>query len=221
MGYKIAIDGPAGAGKSTVAKIISKELGYVYIDTGAMYRAFGLFLVNNNIDVNNESEIAKVVDKVNISIKFVQNEQHIYLNNEDVTDLIRTPIISEAASSCSVHQCVRTKLVNMQQELAKSTSVVMDGRDIGSVVLPDANLKIFLTASVDTRAKRRIKDYKDKGITKTLEEVTKEIEERDYRDTHRDNSPLVQVEDAILIDSSNMSIDEVVDKIISLADGKR
>lgn len=221
MGYKIAIDGPAGAGKSTVAKIISKELGYVYIDTGAMYRAFGLFLVNNNIDVNNETEIAKVVDKVNISIKFVQNEQHIYLNNEDVTDLIRTPIISEAASSCSVHQCVRTKLVNMQQELAKSTSVVMDGRDIGSVVLPDANLKIFLTASVDTRAKRRIKDYKDKGITKTLEEVTKEIEERDYRDTHRDNSPLVQVEDAILIDSSNMSIDEVVDKIISLADGKR
>ncbi len=219
MSYKIAIDGPAGAGKSTVAKIISKELGYVYIDTGAMYRAFGLFLVNNNIDVNNEEEISKVVDKVNISIKFVQNEQHIYLNGEDVTDMIRTPIISEAASSCSVHACVRTKLVSMQQELARSTSVVMDGRDIGSVVLPDANLKIFLTASVEVRAKRRIKDYEEKGIKKNLDEVMKEIEERDYRDTHRDNSPLTQVKDAILIDSSNMNIDEVVDKIISLADG--
>jgi cytidylate kinase len=158
---------------------------------------------------------------VNISIKFVQNEQHIYLNGEDVTDKIRTPIISEAASSCSVHAPVRTKLVSMQQELAKSTSVVMDGRDIGSVVLPDANLKIFLTASVEVRAKRRIKDYEEKGISKTLEEVMKEIEERDYRDTHRDNSPLTQVEDAILIDSSNMNIDEVVDKIISLADGVR
>lgn len=219
MGFQIAIDGPAGAGKSTVAKLISKELGYIYIDTGAMYRAFGLYLLNNNIDVNDEDAISKVVEKVNISIEFVQGEQKIYLNNEDVTDKIRTPEIGGAASSCSVHKCVREKLVALQQELANKQSVVMDGRDIGSVVLPNANLKIFLTASVEVRAKRRILDYKQKGIEKSLDEMIKEIEERDYRDSHRENSPLTRVEDAILIDSSNMSIDDVVDKIIFYADG--
>ena len=221
MGFQIAIDGPAGAGKSTVAKLISKELGYIYIDTGAMYRAFGLYLLNNNIDVNDEDAISKVVEKVNISIEFVQGEQKIYLNNEDVTDKIRTPEIGQAASSCSVHKCVREKLVALQQELANKQSVVMDGRDIGSVVLPNANLKIFLTASVEVRAKRRILDYKQKGIEKPLDEMIKEIEERDYRDSHRENSPLTQVKDAILIDSSNMSIDDVVDKIIFYADGGR
>jgi cytidylate kinase len=219
MGFQIAIDGPAGAGKSTVAKLISKELGYIYIDTGAMYRAFGLYLLNNNIAVNDEDAISKVVEKVNISIEFVQGEQKIYLNNEDVTDKIRTPEIGGAASSCSVHKCVREKLVALQQELASKQSVVMDGRDIGSVVLPNANVKIFLTASVEVRAKRRILDYKQKGIEKSLDEMIKEIEERDYRDTHRENSPLTRVKDAILIDSSNMSIDEVVDKIIYYADG--
>lgn len=219
MGFQIAIDGPAGAGKSTVAKLISKELGYIYIDTGAMYRAFGLYLLNNNIDVNDEDAISKVVEKVNISIEFVQGEQKIYLNNEDVTDKIRTPEIGGAASSCSVHKCVREKLVALQQELANKQSVVMDGRDIGSVVLPNANLKIFLTASVEVRAKRRILDYKQKGIEKSLDEMIKEIEERDYRDSHRENSPLTRVKDAILIDSSNMSIDDVVDKIIFYADG--
>lgn len=219
MGFQIAIDGPAGAGKSTVAKLISKELGYIYIDTGAMYRAFGLYLLNNNIDVNDEDAISKVVEKVNISIEFVQGEQKIYLNNEDVTDKIRTPEIGGAASSCSVHKCVREKLVALQQELASKQSVVMDGRDIGSVVLPNANLKIFLTASVEVRAKRRILDYKQKGIEKSLDEMIKEIEERDYRDSHRENSPLTRVNDAILIDSSNMSIDDVVDKIIFYADG--
>lgn len=221
MGFQIAIDGPAGAGKSTVAKLISKELGYIYIDTGAMYRAFGLYLLNNNIDVNDEDAISKVVEKVNISIEFVQGEQKIYLNNEDVTDKIRTPEIGGAASSCSVHKCVREKLVALQQELANKQSVVMDGRDIGSVVLPNANLKIFLTASVEVRAKRRILDYEQKGIEKSLDEMIKEIEERDYRDSHRENSPLTQVKDAILIDSSNMSIDDVVDKIIYYADGGR
>lgn len=221
MGFQIAIDGPAGAGKSTVAKLISKELGYIYIDTGAMYRAFGLYLLNNNIDVNDEDAISKVVEKVNISIEFVQGEQKIYLNNEDVTDKIRTPEIGGAASSCSVHKCVREKLVALQQELANKQSVVMDGRDIGSVVLPNANLKIFLTASVEVRAKRRILDYKQKGIEKSLDEMIKEIEERDYRDSHRENSPLTRVKDAILIDSSNMSIDDVVDKIIYYADGGR
>ena len=219
MGFQIAIDGPAGAGKSTVAKLISKELGYIYIDTGAMYRAFGLYLLNNNIAVNDEDAISKVVEKVNISIEFVQGEQKIYLNNEDVTDKIRTPEIGGAASSCSVHKCVREKLVALQQELASKQSVVMDGRDIGSVVLTNANVKIFLTASVEVRAKRRILDYKQKGIEKSLDEMIKEIEERDYRDTHRENSPLTRVKDAILIDSSNMSIDEVVDKIIYYADG--
>ena len=186
-----------------------------------MYRAFGLYLLNNNIDVNDEDAISKVVEKVNISIEFVQGEQKIYLNNEDVTDKIRTPEIGQAASSCSVHKCVREKLVALQQELANKQSVVMDGRDIGSVVLPNANLKIFLTASVEVRAKRRILDYKQKGIEKPLDEMIKEIEERDYRDSHRENSPLTQVKDAILIDSSNMSIDDVVDKIIFYADGGR
>ncbi len=219
MGFQIAIDGPAGAGKSTVAKAISKELGYIYIDTGAMYRAFGLYLLNNNINVNNEDEISKVIDKVNISIEFVNGEQRIYLNDVDVSDKIRTPEVGDAASSCSVHNCVRKKLVAMQQELASKSSVVMDGRDIGSVVLPNANLKIYLTASVLIRAKRRLEDYKQKGINKDLDELVKEIEERDYRDTHRDNSPLIKVSDAILIDSSDMTVDEVIDKIIYYADG--
>lgn len=219
MGFQIAIDGPAGAGKSSVAKIISKELGYIYIDTGAMYRAFGLYLLNNNIDINSEDDVSKQVDKVNISIEFVNGEQKIYLNNEDVTDKIRTPEVSEAASVCSTYASVRTKLVKLQQELGSKSSVVMDGRDIASVVLPNANVKIFLTASVAERAKRRIIDYKQKGIEKSIDEVSKEIEERDYRDSHRENSPLKKVDDAILIDSSDMTIDEVVDKIISYADG--
>ena len=219
MGYQIAIDGPAGAGKSTVAKAVAKELGYIYIDTGAMYRAFALYLINNNVDVNDEFAISKVIDKIDISLTYKDGVQHIFLNGEDVSDKIRTPLIGNGASSCSVHKNVREKLVLIQQELAKTVSVVMDGRDIASVILPKANLKIYLTASVEVRAKRRIIDYNNSGIKKTIEDVIKEIEERDYRDTHRDNSPLIQVEDAILIDTSDMTIDEVIDKVIFLADG--
>ncbi len=216
MKNSIAIDGPAGAGKSTIAKGIAKKLNFIYIDTGAMYRSVGYYCLNNNIDISNEELVNKVLDDIKIDLKFIDNIQRIYLNDKDVTDLIRTEKAGNAASMVSVYKKVRERLVLRQQEIALENNVVMDGRDIGTVVLPNATLKIFLTASSIERAKRRVNELKEKGIIKDVLEIQKEIEERDYRDSNREISPLKQADDAILVDTSNMKIDEEIDYIIKL-----
>ncbi|MDC7279745.1 (d)CMP kinase [Butyrivibrio fibrisolvens] len=216
MAMNVAIDGPAGAGKSTIAKAIAKKLGYVYVDTGAMYRAMALFFLRSNISKDDEAKISSVVDDINVSIKYEDGAQHVILNGEDVTGLIRTEEVGNMASATSVYGPVRTKLVALQQELAKTTDVIMDGRDIGTVVLPNADVKVFLTASVECRAKRRYDELVAKGQEADFDQIAKDIEERDYRDSHREISPLKQADDATLVDSSNMTIDEVVDTIIKL-----
>lgn len=214
MAMNVAIDGPAGAGKSTIAKAIAAKMGYVYVDTGAMYRAMALYFLRASIASNDEEKISSVVDDISVSIKYEDGAQHVILNGEDVTGLIRTEEVGNMASASSVYAPVRSKLVALQQELAKTTDVIMDGRDIGTVVLPNADVKIFLTASVECRAKRRFDELVAKGMEADFDKIAKDIEERDYRDSHREISPLKQAEDAILVDSSDMTIDEVVNTII-------
>ncbi len=213
----IAIDGPAGAGKSTIAKLVAKELGNIYVDTGAMYRAMALYVLRSGIDPADTALLEATADKADITIQHIGGEQHVILNGEDVSGLIRNEEVSQMASKVSTNGAVRRKLVSLQQALAKTTPVVMDGRDIGTVVLPDADVKIYLTASSRTRAERRMKDYLEKGgEVPSLEELILEIEERDHRDMTREESPLRQAEDAVLIDSSEMTIDEVVGAIMEL-----
>ncbi|SCX78607.1 cytidylate kinase [Pseudobutyrivibrio sp. AR14] len=214
MAMNVAIDGPAGAGKSTIAKAIAAKMGYVYVDTGAMYRGMALYFLRAGIASNDEEKISSVVDDISVSIKYEDGAQHVILNGEDVTGLIRTEEVGNMASASSVYAPVRSKLVALQQELAKTTDVIMDGRDIGTVVLPNADVKIFLTASVECRAKRRFDELVAKGMEADFDKIAKDIEERDYRDSHREISPLKQAEDAILVDSSDMTIDEVVNTII-------
>lgn len=212
--YSIAIDGPAGAGKSTIAKNIAKKLGFIYIDTGAMYRAMALYIMRNNIASDDEEGILAVLDQVHIEIQHVNGEQHVYLNEEDVTTVIRTNEVSQMASVTSVYPKVRIKLVEIQRKLAEKTNVIMDGREIGTYVLPNASLKIFLTASVAERARRRFEENQAKGIASDLEQIKREIEERDHRDMNRAFAPLKKAEDAIEVDSSHMTIEEVEDAII-------
>lgn len=214
MAMNVAIDGPAGAGKSTIAKAVAAKKGYIYIDTGAMYRAMALYFIKAGIKPDDEEAIAKSVEDIVVKIEYVDGAQHVILNGEDVTGMIRTEEVGNMASATSVYAPVRTKLVSLQQELAKTTDVIMDGRDIGTVVLPNADVKIFLTASVECRANRRYKELIEKGKEADYDKIAKDIEERDYRDSHREISPLKQAEDAILVDSSDMTIDEVVDTII-------
>ena len=216
MAFNVAIDGPAGAGKSTIAKAVAAKKGYVYVDTGAMYRAMALYFLRSGISKDDEEKISSVVDDINVSIKYEDGAQHVILNGEDVTGLIRTEEVGNTASATSVYGAVRTKLVALQQELAKTTDVIMDGRDIGTVVLPNADVKVFLTASVACRAKRRFDELTAKGVEADYDQIAKDIEERDYRDSHREISPLKQADDAILVDSSEMTIDEVVNTIIDL-----
>ncbi|WP_028236134.1 (d)CMP kinase [Pseudobutyrivibrio sp. MD2005] len=218
MAMNVAIDGPAGAGKSTIAKAVAAKKGYVYVDTGAMYRAMALYFIRAGISSDDEKSISDSVDDIVVSIKYENGAQHVILNDEDVTGLIRTEEVGNMASATSVYSAVRTKLVALQQELAKTTDVIMDGRDIGTVVLPNADVKVFLTASVECRAKRRFDELKAKGENPDFDKIAKDIEERDYRDSHREISPLKQAEDATLVDSSDMTIDEVVNAIISLCD---
>ncbi|MBR1454628.1 MAG: (d)CMP kinase [Lachnospiraceae bacterium] len=215
MSYKIAIDGPSSAGKSTLAKTLAKELGYVYIDTGAMYRAIGYYLIENNIDFHDEKAIEKVLDKIDVMLSYDKdNNLLVFLNGKDISKYIRTEKVGEAASVSSQFMKVREKLVALQRKLAESESCVMDGRDIASNVLPNANLKLYVTASDECRAKRRYLDEKAKGIDTTIEKVLKDLKERDHRDMTRANNPLVKVEDAIEIDTSNMTEDEVVDYVL-------
>jgi len=212
----IAIDGPAGAGKSTIAKLIAKKLNYIYIDTGAMYRAFALYLIRNNVEKDDSTRIEELCENVDISIGFENGEQIVILNGENVNGYIRTEEVGKMASASSTNGKVREKLVKLQQSLAKKTEVVMDGRDIGTVVLPDAFLKIYLTASAKVRATRRVEELRQKSVECDYETILKDIIERDNRDMTREISPLKQADDAILVDSSDMSIEEVADCIIKL-----
>lgn len=216
MSKKIAIDGPAGAGKSTIAKIVAKELGVIYVDTGAMYRAMALYMINNNIDASDSEKISATCQSADITIRHEGGVQRVYLNGEDVSELVRKEEVGKMASASSVNGDVRKKLVELQQKLAQTTDVVMDGRDIGTVVLPDADLKVFLTASSRVRANRRYKELTAKGEICDIDAIEKDIIERDYRDSHREISPLKQAEDAVLVDTSDMTIDEVAGKIIDL-----
>lgn len=213
----IAIDGPAGAGKSTIAKLVAKNKGYIYVDTGAMYRAMALFMIRNNIKAEETDKIENACENADISIKYEDGVQVVVLNGENVNGLIRTDEVSNMASAVSVNGKVREKLVSLQQKLGHETDVVMDGRDIGTVVLKDAPCKIFMTASVDVRANRRYKENVEKGIDCNLEDIKKDIIERDERDMNRKISPLKQAKDAILIDTSDMSIEDVASKIIELS----
>lgn len=213
MSMNIAIDGPAGAGKSTIAKRLAKKLGFIYVDTGAMYRAMAYYFLQHNIDAKDENAIAAACPDVDVTITYENGEQQVLLNGENVNGVIRNEEVGNMASSTSVYPVVRKKLVELQRQLAKSADVIMDGRDIGTCVLPDAQVKIYLTASSATRAKRRYDELTEKGVSCDLAEIEKDIIDRDYRDMHRETSPLRQAEDAVLVDSSEMNIDEVVDTI--------
>ena len=213
----IAIDGPAGAGKSTIAKMVSKKLNCIYVDTGAMYRAVALFFIKNGIGSDDEKRIAKEIENIQVDIQFEAGDQKVLLNGKDVTEEIRAERVGNWASEISKYTLVREYLVKMQREVATKQDVVMDGRDIGTVVLPQANVKIYLTASSKVRAMRRYNELTQKGVFCDIHDIEQGIMERDAQDMNREISPLRQAKDAILIDSSNMTIDEVVEKIVSLA----
>lgn len=219
--YNIAIDGPAGAGKSTIARSVAKKLRFVYVDTGAMYRAMALYFLRNGIAPDNGESISRAAREVNITISYENGVQQVILNGENVSGLIRTEEVSAMASASSVYMPVRNKLVELQKGLAAKENVVMDGRDIGTCVLPEADLKIYLTASSQVRAKRRYKESLKKGARSSLEEIEKDIIERDFRDMNRENSPLKQAEDAVLLDSSHMTVPQVIDRIIELFQEKK
>ena len=214
----IAIDGPAGAGKSTIAKLVSAKLGFIYVDTGAMFRAVAYNCTKNGIDKENTDAISEASYKADISIKYVGNVQRVFLNDEDVTDHLRDEAVGNMASVVAQIPAVRSNLLDLQRKLARENDVVMDGRDIGTCVLPDAELKIYLTASSAVRAKRRYDELTAKGETPDLDVIEKDIIERDERDMNREIAPLKQAEDAVLVDSSYMTIDEVSARIISLAE---
>ncbi len=210
----IAIDGPAGAGKSTIARRVAKEKGYIYVDTGAMYRAIGLYFMNEGVDVENDAAVFEALAAIQVEIRYESGEQQVYLNGKNVSKEIRQEAVGNMASRVAARQAVRDKLLDLQRNLASTQDVVMDGRDIGTFVLPDAELKIYLTASVDTRAKRRYQELVEKQMPADLEEIKRDIEARDYQDMHRAIAPLSQAEDAYYLDSSDMTIDEVVTEII-------
>lgn len=204
----VAIDGPSGAGKSTLAKRLANELGYIYVDTGAMYRTIGLYALRNGADLSSERQVSALLPDIRMQLKYVDGEQHMYLNGEDVSLLIRTEAVSMAASAVSAHPPVRAFLLDAQRDMAKNENVIMDGRDIGTVVLPEAPIKIFLTASAETRAERRYLELTEKGQEVTREAVLDDINRRDYNDSHRDAAPLKQAEDAVLIDTSGLALED-------------
>lgn len=217
MGYNIAIDGPAGAGKSTIAKKTAKELGFIYVDTGAMYRAMGIFLMREGVDTADAAAISTKCKDADITIRYENGEQVVYLNGENVNGVIRSEQAGLMASLTSQNPDVRKKLVELQQKLAADADVVMDGRDIGTCVLPDAKVKVYLTASSRVRAMRRYKELTAKGEVCDIDNIEKDIIDRDHQDMTREISPLRQAEDAVLIDSSDMTIEEVKEQIIALA----
>ncbi|WP_429146449.1 (d)CMP kinase [Anaerotaenia torta] len=214
--FNIAIDGPAGAGKSTIAKILARKLNFIYVDTGAMYRAMALYFLRNNIDASDSGRIEAACKEVDITLEYRDGEQVVLLNGERVNEYIRTEEVGNMASASSVNKAVRLKLVELQQSLAKKESVVMDGRDIGTYVLPRADLKIYLTAGTRERARRRWAELREKGQSADMDVIEQDIIDRDHRDMTREFAPLRQAEDAVFLDSSHMSIDEVVEYILEL-----
>jgi len=214
----IAIDGPAGAGKSTVAKMVAGKLDYLYIDTGSMYRALAWAVLDQGLPIENESVVSKLLQENDIRLRRIQGEQHVYWNNTDVTEWIRTPNVSQYASVVASYAAVREQMLILQRNLAVQGKVVMDGRDIGTHVLPDAEVKIFLTASIQERAMRRWKELRDKGFDPDLSEMEREIAERDQRDMNREVAPLRQAEDAVLVDTTGMTIDQVTERILEICE---
>ena len=214
--YNIAIDGPAGAGKSTIAKMAAKKLDFIYVDTGAMYRAMALYFLRREIDAKDEKKIAEACEHINVTIAYQEGEQQVLLNGENVNAFIRTEEVSMMTSNTSKYPAVREKLLYLQRELAAANNVIMDGRDIGTCILPDAELKIYLTASASERAKRRYLEQKERGVESDLAQIERDIIARDEQDMNREIAPLKQAEDAIYLDTSDMTIEEVVTKIVSL-----
>ena len=219
--YAIAIDGPSGAGKSSLARRLAGMFQFIYVDTGAMYRAMALFLVRNHVSADDLAAIERTCEDAEIGICYEKGQQVVYLNGENVNDLLRSEEVGRMASIASVIKSVRIKLVNLQRRLAETTDVVMDGRDIGTCVLPNADVKIYLTASSRVRAQRRYDELQEKGVTCSFEEIEKDIIERDHRDMTREESPLRKAEDAVEVDSSYMTVEQVVDTIIRIINEKR
>ena len=217
MGYNVAIDGPAGAGKSTIAKLVAKEKGYIYVDTGAMYRGLAIHFLDKGIQPQETEKVIEACKDAEVTIAYEDAVQHVYLNGKDISSRLRNEEVGNMASVTSAIPEVRKKLLELQQNLAKTQNVIMDGRDIGTCVLPHADVKVYLTASVETRAKRRYQELQEKGEDCNLEEIAHDIEERDRRDMTREIAPLKQAEDAVLVDSSDMTIDEVVTEIVAFA----
>ena len=220
MNYRIALDGPSGAGKSTIAKRLSAELGFVYVDTGAMYRTIGLYCLQNNIDINDEAAVTAALPDINVELKYVDGEQRVLLNGTDVSKEIRLNEVSMAASKTSAYKAVRAFLLDTQRNMAKTQSVIMDGRDIGTVVLPDAEIKIFLVAAAEERAKRRYKELIERGQNVPFEEVLQDIIQRDYNDENRAEAPLRQAEDAIRLDTSLLDFEQSYQAVLELAKSK-
>ena len=220
MRINIAVDGPAGAGKSTIAKLVAKKRNLIYLDTGAMYRAMALLMIRNGVDLSDTERIISLAETADISIAYEKGEQVVLLNGENVNAFLRTEAVGNAASAVSAIGAVRKKLVQLQQQLAAKSDCIMDGRDIGTCVLPNASCKIYLTASSAVRAKRRFDELTAKGEECDYDKILADIEARDYRDMHREISPLKQAPDAILVDSSDMTVEDVVDRIIELSCGK-
>ncbi len=220
MGKNIAIDGPAGAGKSTIARAAASKLGFIYVDTGALYRSIGLYCLNNNIETTDRTEVERILPDISVQLKYLDGAQRVILNDKDVSEEIRKPECSMAASNVSAIPVVREFLFELQRKMARENDVIMDGRDIGTVILPDAEVKIFLTASPEERANRRFKELIEKGNNPDYDELLKEINQRDYNDMHRETAPLKQADDAILFDTTTLGKDEVVDELLKIISGK-
>ena len=216
MSFNIAIDGPAGAGKSTIARRAAAEMGFIYVDTGALYRSVAYYCITKGADVKDREKIAALLPEISPKLRFIDGVQHVFVNGEDVSGNIRTPEVSLGASSVSAYPEVRAFLFDLQRKIAAENNVIMDGRDIGTTILPNAEVKIYLTASADTRAKRRALEYEQKGESFDLDQIRKDIIERDQRDMNREISPLKQADDAVLVDSSEMGIDDVVNAILNV-----
>lgn len=216
MTINCALDGPSGAGKSTIAKAVAKKLGYVYVDTGALYRSVGLYIVRNGIDVKDCSAVEGALSEIKVELKYINGEQTAWLNDEDVSGLIRTNEISMAASAVSAIPAVRDFLLELQRSIARQNNIIMDGRDIGTVILPDAQVKIFMTASAEERANRRYKELIGRGLDVNYDDILRDINQRDYNDSHRDSAPLKKADDAVELDTSHMSIDEATDAVCGI-----